>query len=953
MFIVAEVIFVLVICGPLLLRSRKSRSHAGGGNRGMAAGALASKIVAGTLILAIVAWNVYLGQYVGWHWFDSKGYADVFRRMIGLRWGLFTIGFLLSFALVFANLRLAFWTVRRKSNDTELALVIALGAAAVMGGVLSSLWTLRLMSRHQTASELVDPIFGRSLSHYLFSLPWRQGLLAWVLGLVVITFLAVLITFLVPVIARRARKKARRGGDERSHTVIVSQLFALAAVWALVLAIQQGLNVDRLLFSTDGVVVGAGYTDLHARLFGIRASRVVWILAALVLLASAIVPVRRRMYLTSGGKTVRGRIIGVPVVFIGLLVLFNAVIPGLQQATRVAPNELEAEMPYIEHNLRFTRMAYSIGPGDIEERSIRIGREITPEVIRSNRGTLASIRLWDYRALKDYLREHQEIKPYYEFHDVDIDRYDLDGVRREVMLAVRELDTEQLDDRARTWMNRTFKYTHGYGLTMAPVNEFLSGGKPNLLIKNIPPEAQDDVFSLTRPQIYYGELTDTNILTTPAIDEFDYPAGEENAYNNYDGEGGIPLDTDWKKLCFAWRLNAHQMLFSPDVDHNTRVHMHRGVSDMVRRIAPWLRYDSDPYAVIVDGGIKWIQDAYTVSSYYPYSAFYTGDLEDYAGINYIAAAVKIVIDAYDGTVDFYVLDQEDPVIRTFQNAFPSLLKPASAMPPEIHAHLRYPEDLFTIQMEMYGTYQMRNTQVFYTKEDVWQRPREKYNQSDDAVVEPYYITATLPNSTEPQFILMSPYTPREKNVLRSWICAASDGPNYGRLTVYKFPKGEEIKGPRMVESRIDQDSDISQVLTLWDQKGSQVLRGNLMVVPLFHQDEAYLLYVEPIYLQAEGAKMPELKKIVVADQERIVWGDTFQAALEDLVGTGSLAGMSTGKGSTSAVEGFEGEDPARALRILLAALERYRELLGAGRFSEAGDELERIYELAETLGSGD
>ena len=613
-------------------------------------------------------------------------------------------------------------------------------------------------------------------------------------------------------------------------------------------------------------------------------------------------------------------------------------------------------MPYIEHNMSFTRRAYSIGPDDIEEREISIGREITPEVIEANRKTLASIRLWDYRALKDYLREHQEIKPYYEFHDVDIDRYDLGGERsgpnrerREVMLAIRELETDQLDSRALTWMNRTFKYTHGYGLTMAPVNEFLSGGKPNLFIRNIPSEMSVAGLKIDKPQVYYGELTDTNILTTPAIDEFDYSAGEENAYNNYDGKGGIFLDSDWKKFCFAWRLNSHQMIFSPDIDRDARIHLNRQITTMVQKIAPWLKYDSDPYAVISDGRIKWIQDAYIVSSNYPYSDTYDGSVEDYRGINYITNAIKVVIDAYDGSLDFYLFDEEDPIILTYQKIFPSLFKSTSDMSADVRAHLRYPEDLFTIQLEMYGTYQMRNTQVFYTKEDVWQRPREKYHQSDDTVVEPYYITASLPGEAGAQFILMSPYTPREKNVLRSWICAASDGENYGKLIVYKFPKGEEIKGPRMVESRIDQDSDISQVLTLWDQKGSQVLRGNLMVVPLFFDEKAYLLYVEPVYLQAEGAKMPELKKIVVADQERIVWGDTFQESMEALIETtiGPAPGYST---RTSAAPA---RDIAETLLRLQAALDRYKTLQGEGRFSEAGSELEKIYRMVESLISSD
>ena len=672
-------------------------------------------------------------------------------------------------------------------------------------------------------------------------------------------------------------------------------------------------------------------------------------MVTIILLLSSTQFLRSKFYYGNSGKISRRRIFIVPIVIIALLLMMNVVFPGIQQAIRVSPDELKAEMPYIEHNMNFTRKAYSIDIEDIEEREISIGREIHPAVIEANSQTLTSIRLWDYRALNDYLREHQEIKPYYEFHDVDIDRYEINGERREVMLAVRELAIDQLDERALTWMNKTFKYTHGYGMTMSPVNEFLSGGKPNLFIKNIPPESEFKKLNIEKPQIYYGELTDNFVLTTPDVEEFDYPAGEENSYTNYDGRGGIFLDSDWKKFCFAWRLNSLQMLFSPDINKNTRVHMNRNITTMVQKLAPWLKYDRDPYAIIRDGRIQWIQDAYTVSGNYPYSATYSGSVEAYAGINYISNSVKTVIDAYDGSVAFYLFDEKDPIINTYRKIFPSMFISAADMPSDIQAHLRYPEDLFTIQIEMYGTYQMKNVQVFYTKEDVWQRPKEKYHQTDDTVVEPYYITATLPGETDAQFILMSPYTPREKNVLRSWICAFSDGDNYGKLVVYKFPKGEEIKGPRMIESRIDQDSQMSQVLTLWDQKGSQVLRGNLIVVPLFFEEKVYLLYVEPVYLQADGAKMPELKKIVVADQERIFWGDTFKESMDTLRNSAYILSDNEETSLAGSGEYIDNGNIPQNIILLKAAFTRYKILQGEGKFSEAGLELEKIYLLIEGL----
>ena len=954
MFILFEVVLVLAICVPLILMDRKLKAdEETERGRQVAGRRLVYKIIIAVVLFIVIAWNIYLSTYVNWYWFESKGYLEVFRKMLGLQWLMFGIAFLVSLVFVFINLKYAFKELRGKSSDTEVALLVSVLIALIMGGTMSGLWSAWMLNKYQVVTEIADPVFGRSISYYLFSLPWKINLLSWTLWLFVITFLILLGWFLSSGILMSVSKKKKKGVYKKSYKRIIRQLFILGALWAFVLVFKQGLNIDELVFSTSGVVVGAGYTDLHAGIFGIRVTRIIWIMVMIILLLSSVQFLRQKFYYRSDGKISRGRIFVVPAGIIALLLLMNVVLPGIQQATRVSPNELKAEMPYIEHNMSFTRRAYSIGPEDIEEREISIGREIHSGVIEANRQTLASIRLWDYRALNDYLREHQEIKPYYEFHDVDIDRYDLGGERREVMLAIRELETEQLDERALTWMNRTFKYTHGYGLTMAPVNEFLSGGKPNLFIKNIPSEVSFKKLRVVKPQIYYGELTDTFILTTPEVDEFDYPAGEENAYNNYDGNGGILLDTDWKKFCFAWRLNSHQMIFSPDINRETRVHLDREITTMVQKLAPWLKYDSDPYAVISDGRIKWIQDAYTVSSSYPYSATYAGSTKDYAGINYITNAVKVMIDAYDGSVVFYLFDEEDPIIRTYRKIFPSMFISASDMPPDIRAHLRYPEDLFTIQLEMYGTYQMRNVQVFYTKEDVWQRPIEKYHQTDDVVVEPYYITATLPGEANAQFLLMSPFTPREKNVLRSWICARSDGDNYGKLIVYKFPKGEEIKGPRMIESRIDQDSEMSQVLTLWDQKGSQVLRGNLMVVPLFFEDKAYLLYVEPVYLQAEGAKMPELKKVVVADQERIFWGDTFRESMEALISATPTLSRKADATADTALERVKNGDMSQNLMLLKAALKRYKTLQGEGRFSEAGSELEKIYSMVEDLMSGD
>jgi hypothetical protein len=948
MFILFQVILILAVTLPLVLTTVNMKKRGASPDEIRSSRKLLIlKVIFGVIVGAVIVWNVYLSIFVNVQWFTEKGYEEVFLRSLREKWILFGVGFVISLVFLIINLDITFRTVWGKPKRALITWIFSLGFALLHGLSMSYLWNVRLLHSNQVVSELIDPVFGKSISYYLFSLPWKIGIISMVFSLVVITFLIILGAFISRVIYEQVKKKKKKRVESRSFKAVIIQLFILGAIWAFLYVFRMGLNIDELVYSRSGVVVGAGYTDLHAKLFGLRLSRVVWLLVTILLAVSAVPKVREKLYFTSKGKPAKGRIIGIPLGAIALLILLTVILPGLQQATRVAPDELKAEMPYIEHNMAFTREAYAIGPDHIEEKEIEIGREIGSEVFESNRATIENIRFWDYRALKDYLREHQEIKPYYEFYDVDVDRYYLDGEIREVMLAVREMETEQLDQRALTWLNRTFKYTHGYGITVAPVNEFLAGGKPNLIVKNIPAEESYTELALKTPQVYYGELTTSNILTTPKVDEFDYPAGEENAYNNYDGDGGFYLDSSWKKFCIAWHLNAHQILFSPYVDAQTRVHLNRNITAMLGKIAPWLKYDKDPYPVISEGRIKWIQDAFTTSGNYPYSEVFTG--EPYYGINYIRNAVKVVIDAYDGNASFYLFDEKDPIIGTYQKIFPTLFKTAGDIPADLKAHLRYPEDLFTIQLEMYGTYQMKNTQVFYTKEDVWERPKEKYHQEDDILVEPYYITALLPEEAGPEFILMSPYTPWGKNVLRSWICARSDGENYGRLIVFRFPKGEEIKGPRMIESRIDQDSDISQVLTLWDQKGSQVLRGNLMVIPLFFGGKAYLLYVEPVYLQAEGAKMPEIKKIVLADQETIVWGDSFGESMEALSGMVRLAAAETAESAAAVLESIDRGDLSAALSTLAEMLSRYKTLQGEGRFREAGAELEKVYTFVEQL----
>ncbi|MGB6369631.1 MAG: UPF0182 family protein, partial [Atribacterota bacterium] len=557
-------------------------------------------------------------------------------------------------------------------------------------------------------------------------------------------------------------------------------------------------------------------------------------------------------------------------VLVGVSILLGGIYPEIMQRAIVLPNESRKERPYILNNIEATRTAY--GLDKIREEEFPVKEEISFEDIEKNDETIRNIRLWDWRPIKQTLKQIQAIRLYYDFNSVDMDRYYFNGNYQQVMVSPRELDKDKIPEQARTWVNEVLTYTHGYGVVVNPVNKISGEGLPELLIKDIPPVSSVNL-DITRPEIYYGEITKGYVIVKTKAKEFDYPKGDENVYSTYAGNGGMPVSSLWRRILFSIKFSNMQILLTTNFTPESRIMINRNIQERVNKVAPFLGYDKDPYIVISkEGKLFWIQDAYTISSNYPYSTPIAGGY-----FNYIRNSVKVVIDAYNGTMDFYIIDQKDPVAEVYKNIFPQLFKNFDQMPEDLKQHIRYPKDLFQVQAELYSTYHMMDPDVFYNKEDYWTIPNEIYAENE-IKMEPYYIITKLPGHEREEFILMTPFTPSTKNNMIAWLAAKNDQPDYGNLIVYKFPKEKLIFGPMQIEARIDQNSEISQQLTLWGQKGSTVIRGNLLVIPI----EESIIYVEPLYLRAEMGEIPELKRVIVSNGSDVVIGQNLEEALEKL-----------------------------------------------------------------------
>lgn len=819
-------------------------------------------------------------------WFAAVGYGDVFWRRVrwqGLIWLgslVLAAGFLLgNYALAMAMTREAPWRLLQDRPWSPLLEYLPRYGAIAFSFLMAfdaamksaSHWDRMLKFLNPTAFDQVDPLFQRDIAFYVFRLPFYEGLRQGVMELVVWA-----LVLAIGVYTLKGEIRPERGwkyfltGSAKTH------LCTLLAGLAVLIAVGFFLQRYELLFSPAGIVFGAGFTDIHARL------QAHWMMAFVTLSVAALFMVslwRSGFLLPTVG-------IGL---YLGVLILVNGLYPWLQQQVVVAPNELTKERPYIEHNIAFTRAAY--GLAQVQQEDFPAEANLDRADLTENSATIDNIRLWDYRPLLSTYRQLQEIRLYYRFQDVDIDRYPLDDDYRQVMLSAREMDYTQAPPEAQTWVNQRLKFTHGYGVVMSPVNEVTSDGLPTLMIKNIPPEATVDL-ALNQPRLYYGEATRSYVFTGTSTDEFDYPLANENAVNRYDGTGGVAMGSFWRRLAYAYDFSNLKILISNYFTPESRIHYHRQVVERAQQVAPFLTYDGDPYITVIDGRLKWVLDAYTTSDRYPYAQplIRSSDVEAVLsnpviatvarqGSNYIRDAAKVVIDAYDGSLTFYTVDEADPILTTYQKIFPQLFQPASAIPAAVRSHFRYPQDLFTIQAQMYRTYHMDNPEEFYNREDVWRFPMQVY-EGEQVMMEPYHTIMRLPQARQEEFIQIMPFTPVNKDNMVAWLAGRSDGDAYGSLLQYEFPKQQLIYGPSQIEARIDQTPEISQQLTLWSQEGSRVIRGDLLVIPI----EQSLLYVEPVYLRAEQGELPELKRVIVAYDDRVVMETTLERALGQIFG---------------------------------------------------------------------
>jgi len=820
-------------------------------------------ILAGALTLFILI-NISKGFYSEWLWFSSLGYGSVYTTILKTKVLIFFSAAIIFGILFLGNLVLATrlapkteahlwpWALVRQLQP-PLRLSVILGTALlslIFGMVAQGNWEVVLRFFNGQPFGITDPVFQREISFYVFSLPFLNLLRGWFLGALIITLLGSAGVYLLSYTVQRLKFDLARP--------VLAHVGGLAIAILGLFAWGYRLGIWELVFSRRGVVFGASYADIHAKL------PAQWILLAVVVIFIGVI------LLSILRRNPRWALYGIGG-WIAAAIIIGGIFPTLVQRFQVQPNELARESPYIEYNIQFTREAFALDR--IEEKPFPAEESLSQQDLTQNQVTINNIRLWDPRPLKDRYNQKQSLRQYYDFHDVDIDRYIIDDEYRQVMLSARELSVEKLGAEAQTWVNRQLVYTHGYGLVLSPVNEVTAEGEPNLLIKDIPPTGD---FNIEQPQIYFGEKTNNYVIVKTKTEEFDFPMSEENVYGHYQGEGGVSLDGFSRRLIYAWQFGDLNILISGELTPESRVLYNRNIRQRVNHLAPFLQLDSDPYLVMMDGRLFWIQDAYTTTDRYPYS-------EPLGRLNYIRNSVKAVIDAYNGSVTFYVTDPEDALIRTYQAIFPELFVPAEQMPGSLRAHWRYPEDMFNIQASVYQTYHMRDARVFYNKEDLWAVPKEVYFGSEQPM-EPYYIIMRLPGEEREEFLLMLPFNPAGKKVTIGWLAARSDGENYGNLLAYLFPKGRPPDGPSQIENRIGQNTVITEQLALWGRGGSRVIRGNLLLIPLGES----ILYVEPVFLEAETGGIPELKRVIVVIGDQIAMEPTLKESIAAIFGTEAL-----------------------------------------------------------------
>jgi uncharacterized membrane protein (UPF0182 family) len=914
------------------------------------------------LILAILAGIVFGGRtmlsyYVDVLWFGSLGYGDVFWKTLNLQWGIFT-----AFAAATVLILYGSFLALKRAHLPDLpsgqtifiggqplrlpveallhliALGVSLVIAAATGASMMAEWpTLALFwYAPSTTGGVADPIFGKPLTFFLFTLPAWELIAGWLLSLALVT--CVLAVFFIVITGGTRALGGRRSSYVTSPWRGLSITFSFLL---LILAMRAYIGRFERLLDDHTIFGGVTYTDAHIMLTGMLVVCAALVLGAVIAAVNAV-------------SVPRGRWLVAAILPAAVCYVVLQVVGWYVSSFIVKPNELVREQPYIAYNIDFTRQAY--GLNRVSQREFPAETTVEATDPANNQATLQNIRLWDWHALQDTLRQIQEIRTYYDFPDIDIDRYEIDGTTREVMLAARELNVEKLPESSRNWINEKLIYTHGYGITMNPVNGFTPEGLPTLILSNMPVQSTVRGLTVTRPEVYFGELTNTDVYVKTRQQEFNYPQGQTNSLTSYDGNGGIVLGGFLRRIVIALdRGDLAKLPFSDDVNKDSRLLMRRNLRDRASVLAPFLTYDPDPYIVLGDDGrLSWIMDGFTVSDTYPYSSHYRlgGDL-----INYMRNSVKVVIDAYDGTTTFYVFDTEDPIIAAYRRVFPSLFKDAAMMPPGLRKHVRYPELLLKLQAEAYGLYHMTDPEVFYNREDLWTVATEvglgEGGEQTTQSMQPNFVLMRLPGETGEEFVEILPFTPANRNNLIGWIAGRSDGAQYGTSVVYNFPKTKLVDGPLQIEARIDQNAQLSGQLTLWNQQGSHVRRGALLVIPCGRA----LLYAEPIYLQAERSPMPELRLVVLAVQDRLAYGPTFESAMAALFG-GGLSSLSAAAAPAEQVRrpaSAASPQPAADLNALIAEaakdLADYQRLTAEGKLGEAGQKLEELKRAIEKLNS--
>lgn len=843
-------------------------------------------IITGLLLALLTALFFWFMNFWGEAlWFKTLGQGSRFWTV----WWTKILSFIITF--IFGGFWVYILTVDISHKNNYLRWGAIILGAIVTGFWWFSEWNIILKFVYGIHTNVTEPILGRDTGFYMFQLPFLKTLYDEMLLLAFIAFIVVIVSNVN--VTGDGNSMQFVPFEDDDYVKPYDSLYLSAGFLLLTLAFGKYLARFDLLFSHMGVVAGPGWTDAHIRMPLLLVVAILTAAFAILILLPGFRYRLRRIYSKARSISESLAVLISTGILIGLWIVLLAVIPYLLQWLYVEPNEITVEKPYIKNNIELTRKAFHLDKIEVNEYPAT--ENFSRETVEQNQNLFSNIRLWDYRALDAVFKQFQEIRLYYEFADVDIDRYTIDSTYREVMISAREMQIGNLPAQSQTFVNQRFKYTHGNGIVLTKVNEFTPEGLPNLLIKDIPPQSKFTSLQVDKPQIYYGELTDTHVIVNSSEQEFDYPSGEKNVYITYNGEGGVQMSNLWRKFLFGWKFDGTRLFLSSYPNSKSRIMFHREIKERVNTLAPFLKFDDDPYIVLVDGRLYWMLDAYTTSDQYPYSEPFSSneriDLSEgsgeqtiynqvagqFRGQNYVRNSVKAVIDAYSGKVDLYIYDPDDPVIRVYNKIFPGLFKKKENMPKGIRAHVRYPADMLLVQGLVYAKYHMTDPTVFYNQEDLWVRATEKY-YSSVVPVQPYYIMWEPPELDKMEFVLILPFTPKNRQVMIGWIAGMCDQENYGRFLAYKFPKEKRILGPQQVETKIDQDSFLSGQLTLWDQRGSNVIRGNVLAIPVNNT----ILYVEPIYLQSETAAYPELRLVAIMHNDQLSYAPTFSEALEGI-----------------------------------------------------------------------